>query len=306
MSSNMQRFLITSGIILAVLLVIVANALYIVPVDKQAIVLRFGQAQYTVNATQQGVGEAGRPMANAPAGLHFKVPLLDDVRYYEKRNQGFELDAAEIIAADQQRLFVDAIARWRIRDPLQYLRASGGAGESQLASRFTAALRGELGKVSQPDIIAGQRATLMQRVRTALQVSVGTLGIEVVDVRIRQADLPEANEQAVYNRMKSELQQQISQYNAEGEGLFASITAQADAQARVIVAEAEQQAQRLRGEGDAERNRIYAGAYNKDAEFFSFYRSLDAYDRAIRQGTPFVLSPDSDFFKYFGDLDGRR
>jgi membrane protease subunit HflC len=306
MSSNMQRLLISGGIALAVLLIILANALFIVPVDKQAIVIRFGQAQYTVNATQPGVAEGGRPMVNGPAGLHFKLPLLDDVRYYEKRNQGYELDAAEVIASDQQRLFVDAIARWRIRDPLQYLRASGGAGESQLASRFTAALRGELGKVSQPDIIAGQRATLMQRVRAALQNQVNTLGIDVVDVRIRQADLPEANEQAVYNRMKSELQQKISQYNAEGEALFASITAEADAQARVIVAEAEQQAQRLRGEGDAERNRVYASAYNRDAEFFSFYRSLEAYDRSIRQGTPIVISPDSEFFRFFGDLDGRR
>lgn len=305
MIMTMQRSLIIAGAIAAFFILMLANALYIVPVDKQAIVLRFGQAQSTVNATQAGMGEGGVPLGNAPAGLHVKLPFVEDIRFYEKRNQGFELDAAEVIANDQQRLFVDAIARWRIRDPLQYLRASGGAGESQLASRFTAALRGELGKVSQPDIIAGQRATLMQRVRVALQAQVNTLGIEIVDVRIRQADLPEANTQRVYDRMKSELQQKISQYNAEGEGLYASITAEADAQARVIVAEAEQQAQRLMGEGDAERNQIYAQAYGRDAEFFSFYRSLEAYDRSIKQGTPFVLSPDSDFFKYFGDLDGR-
>ena len=201
-------------------------------------------------------------------------------------------------AADQQRLNVDAIARWRIKNPLQYFRAAGGNGEQQLGLRFTAALRGELGKVSQPDIIAGQRATLMQRVRTALQAQMNTLGIEIIDVRIRQADLPEANSQRVYDRMKSQLQQKISQYNAEGEGLFASITAEADAQARVIVAEAEQQAQRLEGEGDAERNRIFAAAYGKDAEFFAFYRSLLAYENSIKAGTPFVLSPDSEFFKY--------
>jgi len=305
MIMTMQRSLIIAGAIAAFVILMLANALYIVPVDKQAIVLRFGQAQSTVNATQAGMGEGGVPLGNAPAPLHVKLPFVKDIRFYEKRNQGFELDAAEVIANDQQRLFVDAIARWRIRDPLQYLRASGGAGESQLASRFTAALRGELGKVSQPDIIAGQRATLMQRVRVALQAQVNTLGIEIVDVRIRQADLPEANTQRVYDRMKSELQQKISQYNAEGEGLYASITAEADAQARVIVAEAEQQAQRLMGEGDAERNQTYAQAYGRDAEFFSFYRSLEAYDRSIKQGTPFVLSPDSDFFKYFGDLDGR-
>jgi membrane protease subunit HflC len=237
-------------------------------------------------------------LPNYGAGLHLKIPLVDDVRFYEKRNLGYDLDAAEVIAADQQRLNVDAIARWRIKNPLQYFRAAGGNGEQQLGLRFTAALRGELGKVSQPDIIAGQRATLMQRVRTALQAQMNTLGIEIIDVRIRQADLPEANSQRVYDRMKSQLQQKISQYNAEGEGLFASITAEADAQARVIVAEAEQKAQVLEGEGDAERNRIFAAAYGKDAEFFAFYRSLLAYENSIKAGTPFVLSPDSEFFKY--------
>jgi membrane protease subunit HflC len=280
------------GIIAAIALIILANALYIVPVDKQAIVIRVGSAQYTVNATEKS------ELPNYGAGLHLKIPLVDDVRFYEKRNQGYDLDAAEVIAADQQRLNVDAIARWRIKNPLQYFRAAGGNGEQQLGLRFTAALRGELGKVSQPDIIAGQRATLMQRVRTALQAQMNTLGIEIIDVRIRQADLPEANSQRVYDRMKSQLQQKISQYNAEGEGLFASITAEADAQARVIVAEAEQQAQRLEGEGDAERNRIFAAAYGKDAEFFAFYRSLLAYENSIKAGTPFVLSPDSEFFKY--------
>ena len=287
-----QRTLMIGGIIAAIALMILANALYIVPVDKQAIVIRVGSAQYTVNATEKS------ELPNYGSGLHLKIPLVDDVRFYEKRNQGYDLDAAEVIAADQQRLNVDAIARWRIKNPLQYFRAAGGNGEQQLGLRFTAALRGELGKVSQPDIIAGQRATLMQRVRTALQAQMNTLGIEIIDVRIRQADLPEANSQRVYDRMKSQLQQKISQYNAEGEGLFASITAEADAQARVIVAEAEQQAQRLEGEGDAERNRIFAAAYGKDAEFFAFYRSLLAYENSIKAGTPFVLSPDSGFFKY--------
>ncbi len=287
-----QRTLMIGGIIAAIALMILANALYIVPVDKQAIVIRVGSAQYTVNATEKS------ELPNYGAGLHLKIPLVDDVRFYEKRNQGYDLDAAEVIAADQQRLNVDAIARWRIKNPLQYFRAAGGNGEQQLGLRFTAALRGELGKVSQPDIIAGQRATLMQRVRTALQAQMNTLGIEIIDVRIRQADLPEANSQRVYDRMKSQLQQKISQYNAEGEGLFASITAEADAQARVIVAEAEQQAQRLEGEGDAERNRIVAAANGKDAEVFAFYRSLLAYENSIKAGTPFVLSPDSEFFKY--------
>jgi membrane protease subunit HflC len=300
-----QRTLIIGGVVAALVLILLANALYIVPIDKQAIVLRFGQAQYTVNATEPGVLEGGALMHNADAGLHLKMPLVDDVRYYEKRNQGYDLDAAEVTANDQQRLNVDAIARWRIKNPLQYLRASGGNGEQQLGLRFTAALRGELGKVSQPDIISGQRATLMQRVRQALQTQMNTLGIEVIDVRIRKADLPPQNSARVYERMKAQLNQKINQYTAEGDALYVQITAEADAQARVVVAEAEQQAQRMKGEGDAERNRIYAAAYNKDAEFFSFYRSLEAYEKAIKAGTPFVISPDSDFFKYFGNVDGR-
>jgi membrane protease subunit HflC len=261
----MQRMLIIAGVVAAAVLLILANSLYIVPIDQQAIVTRFGQAQYTVNATEAGMTQSA-PMRNAGPGLHLKLPLVDDVRFYDKRNLGYDLDAAEIIANDQQRLNVDAIARWRIKNPLQFFRAASteSNGRLQLGQRFTAALRGELGKVSQPDIIAGQRATLMQRVRAALQAQMNTLGVEIIDVRIRKADLPEANTQRVYERMKSQLQQKVSQYNAEGEGLFASITAEADANARVIIAEAEQQAQRLRGEGDAERNRVYASAYNKD------------------------------------------
>jgi membrane protease subunit HflC len=132
-----------------------------------------------------------------------------------------------------------------------------------------------------------------------------TLGVEIIDVRIRKADLPQANSQKVYDRMKSQLQQKVSQYNAEGEGLFQSITGEADKQVRVLIAEAQQQAQRMKGEGDADRNKIYASAYNKDPEFFAFYRSLIAYDTAIKAGTPFVMSPDSDFFKYFKSKDGR-
>jgi membrane protease subunit HflC len=139
----------------------------------------------------------------------------------------------------------------------------------------------------------------MQRVRTALQSDMTTLGIEIIDVRIRKADLPQANSQKVYDRMKSQLLQKVAQYNAEGEGNFQSITGEADKQVRVLIAEAQQKAQLLKGEGDAERNKIYASAYNKDPEFFSFYRSLIAYDNSIKAGTPFVISPDSPFFKYF-------
>jgi len=297
----MQRMLIIGGVIAAVLIIVLANAFYIVPIDRQAIVLRFGEAQLTVNAAQpSGV------LKNYGPGLHFKWPVVENVLTYDRRNMGFDLEKQEVIASDQQRLEVDAIARYRIRDPLQFFRSATtmANGETQLRQRFTAALRGELGKVSQPDIISGQRATVMQRIRTALQTSIAPLGIEIIDVRIRQADLPEANSQRVYERMKSQLQQKVNQYQAEGQGLYLTIVGEADKQVTVILADANQKSQTLRGEGDALRNQIYAAAYNKDAEFFAFYRSLIAYEAAIKEGTPLVISPDSEFFRYFGDKDG--
>jgi membrane protease subunit HflC len=294
----MQRTLIIAGVIAALALIILANAFYIVRVDQQAIVLRFGEAQYVVNSDT----------SKAKAGLHFKWPVVENVITYDRRNLGFDLEKQEIIAADQQRLEVDAIARYRIKDPLQFFRSATNMenGIAQLRQRMTAAVRGELGKVAQPDIISGQRASVMQRIRTTLQASMSSFGVEIIDVRIRRADLPPANSESVYERMKSQLQQKAAQYRAEGEGLYLSIVGEADKQVSVIIAEANQTAQKLRGEGDALRNQIYASAYNKDAEFFSFYRSLIAYDTAIKEGTPLVISPDSDFFKYFGNANGRK
>jgi modulator of FtsH protease HflC len=294
----MQRFLIIAGVLAAIVIVVLASTFYIVRLDQQAIVVRFGQAQYVVNSDT----------SERKAGLHMKLPLVENVVIYDKRNQGFDLESQEIIASDQQRLEVDAIARWRIRDPLQFFRSATSMtnGVQQLRQRFTAALRGELGKVSQPDIISGQRATVMRSIRDSLQTTMSSFGVEIIDVRIRQADLPEANSERVYERMKSQLQQKVNQYRAEGEGLYLSIIGEADKQVSVIRADARQKSEVLRGEGDAERNKIYASAYNRDAEFFSFYRSLQAYENAIAAGTPLVISPDSDFFKYFGDSDGRR
>ena len=294
----MQRTLIIAGVIAALALIILANAFYIVRVDQQAIVLRFGEAQYVVNSDT----------SKAKAGLHFKWPVVENVITYDRRNLGFDLEKQEIIAADQQRLEVDAIARYRIKDPLQFFRSATNTenGIAQLRQRMTAAVRGELGKVAQPDIISGQRASVMTRIRTTLQASMSSFGVEIIDVRIRRADLPPANSESVYERMKSQLQQKAAQYRAEGEGLYLSIVGEADKQVSVILAEANQTAQKLRGEGDALRNQIYASAYNKDAEFFSFYRSLIAYDTAIKEGTPLVISPDSDFFKYFGNANGRK
>ncbi|MBI1359917.1 MAG: protease modulator HflC [Alphaproteobacteria bacterium] len=286
----MQRFIIIGGIAAALILVVLANCFYIVRIDQQAIVLQFGQAKAIVNA-----GDSQQD------GLHFKWPMVQNVITYDKRNLGYDLQAQEVIGADQQRLIVDAVARYRIRDPLQFFRAAQTEtnGEQQLSQRMVAALRGELGKVATPDIVSGQRAELMQRIKTTLGATMASFGVQIIDVRIRRADLPKQNAEKVFDRMKSELQQKAKLYRAEGEEQYQTIVGDADRQTQVIVAEANEQSQKLRGEGDAQRNAIYALAYNRDPEFFSFYRSMQAYENAIKEGTPLVISPDSDFFRYF-------
>jgi modulator of FtsH protease HflC len=293
----MQRTFVIGGVVAALLLLLLANCLYIVRVDQQAIVLRFGQAQYVVNADA----------SNQKAGLHFKMPVVESVQVYDRRNQGFDLPEQEIIGSDQQRLIVDAIARYRIKDPLQFFRAAQTEenGQNQLRQRMVAALRGVLGKAATPDIVSGQRAQLMQQIKATLNTSMSSFGVEIIDVRIRRADLPAANSQRVFDRMKAELNQKASLYRAQGEEAYLTIVGDADKQVQVLIAEANQQAQRLRGEGDATRNEIYASAYGRDPEFFAFYRSMLAYERAIKEGTPLVISPDSDFFRYFGSKDGR-
>jgi membrane protease subunit HflC len=291
----MQRIFVIGGVAAAIALIILANCFYIVRVDQQAIVLQFGEQRDVVNA-----GPADQ------AGLRFKWPVIQNVVTYDKRNLGFDLAEQEIIAGDQQRLIVDAIARYRIKDPLQFFRSAQTEtnGENQLRQRMIAALRGELGKVPTPDIVSGQRAQLMQRIKTTLNASMASFGVDVIDVRIRRADLPQANSERVYERMKSDLQQKAALYRAEGEELYLRTVGDADKQVQVIMAEANEQAQKLRGEGDATRNAIYAAAYGRDPEFFAFYRSMQAYERSIKEGTPLVISPDSEFFRYFGDKDG--
>lgn len=284
------------GVVIAALLFVALNSVYVVNMGEQAIVLQLGEARHVVNADDK-----------SEEGLHFKTPFVQSVRKYDKRNLGYELDAEEIIASDQQRLIVDAIARYRIRDPLQFFRAASteANGEAQLRQRLIAALRGELGKVSTPDIISGQRAQLMQRIRTTLNGTMSSFGVDIIDVRIRRADLPAANSQRVFDRMKAELNQKAALFRAEGEEEFTKIVADADRTVQVALAEANEQAQKIRGEGDARRNAVYASAYGRDPEFFSFYRSMQAYENSIAEGTPLVISPESEFFKYFGSSSGR-
>ena len=261
------------------LLVVVMNSMFIVRQDRQAIVLRFGQYTSAINA----------PGTDQP-GLYFKLPFVENVIIYDRRNIGLTLEGQPIVASDQERLIVDAVVRWRITDPRRFYQSAlteeGGA--SRLETFTEAAMRRALGGATSNDIISGRRAELMQVIEADLNATSATeLGVRVVDVRIRQADLPDETRERVYERMRSERQQVAGRIRAEGER-----------DAVVIRATAQEQAERTRGEGEGERARIFARAYGRDAEFAAFYRSMRAYDQAIDANTPIVVPPDSDFFRY--------
>ncbi len=282
----MQRTLLPIVIIAFAALVVVSNAMFVVRQDQQAIVLAFGQYQRVINA----------PGTDQP-GLYFKVPFVDTVVRFDKRNMGLAIEGQAFVASDQERLIVDAVVRWRIVDPRRfYQSALDEAGGAQRLQTFTeSAMRRALGGATSDEIISGRRAALMQQIEADLNAAAATeLGVNVVDVRIRQADLPDETRERVYERMRSERQQVAGRIRAEGER-----------EAAIIRATARQESERLRGEGDAERARIFAQAYGRDPEFASFYRSMRAYDAALEQGTPIVVSPDSDFFRYMQNRRGQ-
>lgn len=261
------------------LLILLLNSLFIVRQDRQAIVLRFGEYTSAIN----------RPGTDEP-GLYFKIPFFNSVIIYDRRNIGLTLEGQPIVASDQERLIVDAIVRWRIVDPRLFYQSAltEEGGVSRLETYTEAAMRRALGGATSNDIISGRRAELMQAIENDLNAtSAGELGVRVADVRIRQADLPDETRERVYERMRSERQQVAGRIRAEGER-----------DAAIIRATANQESERLRGEGEGERARIFAQAYGRDAEFAAFYRSMRAYDFALDAGTPIVVPPDSDFFRY--------
>ena len=286
-----------AGIIGAVVLFVGLNSVYIVREEQQALVLQFGAPQVVKNDGDK-----------EEAGLHFKVPFVQNVIYYDKRNLGFDTESDEIVAADQERLIVDAFVRFRIDNPLtfyQRVRTEANARD-RLAALTVAALRAELGKVESQDIISGRRSVLMGDIRASLDAEAREFGMTIIDVRIKRADLPPENSQRVFARMQTERQQEAAQIRAEGEEQSRRIRAEADRTVTVTIATAREESEKIRGDGDAQRNAIYADAYNLDPEFFSFYRSMQAYENSFEEGTPIVLSPDSEFFKYFGEQGGRR
>jgi membrane protease subunit HflC len=233
-------------------------------------------------------------------GLNFKIPLIDSVIYVDKRILDLENAAQEVIASDQKRLVVDAFARYRIKDALLFYQSVGSVegANSRLSTLLNAALRRVLGESTLTHVVRDERAQLMARVREQLDREAAQFGITVVDVRIRRADLPAENSQAVFERMKSERKREATEFRAQGSQRAQEIRARADRDITVIIADAQSKGDTMRGEGEAERNRIFAEAFGKDPDFFAFYRSMQAYESGLRHNdTRMVLKPDSDFFR---------
>jgi modulator of FtsH protease HflC len=278
--------------LIIVLLVVAYGTLFTVYQTRLALVVRLGQPIRVVTEP----------------GLNYKIPLIDSVIPIDKRILDLENPAQEVIASDQKRLVVDAFARYRIKDALKFYQSVGSVegANSRLSTLLNSALRRVLGEATLTQVVRDQREQLMALVRQQLDAEAQDFGISIVDVRIRRADLPEQNSQAVYQRMQTERQREAQEYRSQGTQRAQEIRAKADRDVTVLLAEAQSKGEQTRGEGDSERNRIFAEAYGRDPEFFSFYRSMQAYEAGLRSNdTRMLLKPDSDFFRYFGDSSGK-
>ena len=266
---------------------------------------------FTVNQTQQALvlqfGEPKRIIQDP--GLAFKLPFIQDAIFYESRVLSLiPQDAEEVILADQKRIQIDAYARYRIEDPLlffQTVRNELGA-RARLESIIDSSVRRVLGSETLASILTGERENINGSIRDEVNASVDSLGIEIIDVRLRRADYPESTSQNIFNRMKSEREREAKEFRATGDEEAQKIRADAEKTRTVIVAEAKREGQEVRGQGDSNAIRIYADSFGQDPEFFSFYRSMEAYRKSIGEsGTSMVLSPNSSFFRYFKDKDGK-
>jgi membrane protease subunit HflC len=274
-----------------------------------ALILAYGML-FTVYQTRQAlVVRLGQPVrVVTEPGLNFKIPLIDSVIHIDKRILDLENPAQEVIASDQKRLVVDAFARYKITRPLLFYQtvSSVEGANSRLSTLLNSALRRVLGESTLTHVVRDERAALMARVREQLEMEAQAFGIAIVDVRIRRADLPEQNSQAVYQRMQTERQREAAEFRAQGSQRAQEIRARADRDVTVLIAEATAKAEQTRGEGDGERNRIFAEAYGRDTDFFAFYRTMQAYEAGLRHNdTRMLLKPDSDFFRFFTDPMGK-
>ena len=285
------RILAVIGVVLIAAGILVSSSTFIVDQTEQALVLQLGEVRRVVRQP----------------GLWFKRPFVENVVYYDNRVLDFEPPHEEVIVSDQKRLVTDTYTRYRIVDPLKFYQTVGSeAGiRARLSALVTGSLRRVLGSVTLSDILSAKRAWIMAQIRDDVAGEAKNFGVEVVDVRLRRADLPEENSQAIYARMQSERQQQASQYRGEGAEAAQSVRANAERERTVILAEAQRDAQRVRGDGDAQAIKIYADAFGQDKEFFAFYRSLQAYREALTgRDTSFVLTPEGNFFRFFNSTLG--
>ena len=286
-----RRLLAIIGVVLVVGGILAMSSFFIVDQTEQALVLQFGQPRRVIRE----------------AGLWVKRPFVENVVYYDTRVLDFEPPHEEVIVSDQKRLVADTYTRYRIVNPLQFYQTVGSeAGvRARLSALVSGSLRRVLGSVTLNDILSNKRAAIMVQIRDDVAAQAKDFGIDVVDVRLRRADLPEENSQAIYARMQSEREQQARQYRGEGAEAAQNVRANAERERTVILAEAQREAQRVRGDGDGQSIKIYADAFNQDKEFFAFYRSLQAYRDALNgKDTSFVLSPEGNFFRFFGGWTG--
>jgi modulator of FtsH protease HflC len=287
----------TFGVIAAIVLILVIAlaSMFTVEQTEQAIVLRFGEPV------------PGRGLVTTP-GLHFKYPFIENVVFLDNRILVVEAPKQEVLASDNNRLDVDSFLRYRIVDPLKFYQTVGSPdrANNQLGYILNSAVRRVLGEANMTQIVRDNRADLMVKIRDQVNLEGGRLGIAAVDVRIRRADLPRQISEKVFSRMQSERAREAAEYRAKGSETAQTITATADRDVVVLRGNAQRQADQTRGEGDAERNRIFAEAYGKDPDFFAFYRSMQAYETGLKSGeTRMVLSPKSDFFRFFGSPSGQ-
>jgi modulator of FtsH protease HflC len=285
-----RRILTLVAVVLVIAGVLTMSSLFIVDQTEEALVLQFGQPRRVIRQP----------------GLEIKRPFLENVIFYDNRLLDFEPPPEEVIVSDQKRLVVDTYTRYRITDPLLFYQtvSSEAAVRARLNAMVSGSLRRVLGNVTLSALLSHQRSAIMGQIRDEVSAQGKSFGIEVIDVRIRRADLPEENSQAIFARMKSEREQQAAQYRGEGAEAAQSVRANAERERTVILADSQRLAQKVRGDGDAESIKVYAGAFGQDKEFFAFYRSMQAYRDALNgRTTSFVLTPDSGFFRFFEKPD---
>ena len=273
--------------IIVVLGITAFQSIFIVQEINQAIVLQFGDPKKIVNKS----------------GLNFKLPFIQNVAYLDKRVLNLDNPPEEVIAADQKRLIVDAIARFKIVDPLKFYISVGNerVARQRLATIINSRIRGVLGKQELATLLSKDRAKQMSIIQNDVNTEAKNFGIEIVDVRIKRADLPQANSEAIYARMQTERQREAKEFRAQGAEIATRIKSTADKEVTVILANAKKKSEIMKGEGDGQRNKIFANAFGQDPQFFSFYRAMQSYEKALIGGdTSLILSPDSDFFKFFG------